>query len=182
MIDSRVKKVAKVLVDYSVEVKAGDRVLVECTDPLGLPLAEEVYKEVLLKGAYPHLVLGVEELLYFYFKKASKKQLRTKPEVFDYTVKWLDKAIRIKAMKDSRALGKVKSERLLLREKVVKEIGDRLLKKRWVLTYWPTMAMAREAKISLKKLEDLYFKACTQDWKEMGKRLRKIKKKIEKNI
>ena len=176
MVDPRNKKLAKILVNYSVKVKAEDKVLIECTDPQGLGLVKEVYKLVLLKKAYPYLLLGTEDLSYFFFKNASKKQLTKKPEVFDFIVDWLDKSIRIRAMKNDRALSNIKSERILLRQKAVRKIFDKILKKPWVVTYYPTESMAQSASMSLDELEDFYFKACLRDWQKIGKQLEKIKK------
>jgi len=176
MIDLRNKKLAKILVDYSVEVKKEDKVLVECTDPRGLGLAKEVYKLVLLKKAYPYLLLGTEDLSYFFFKNASKKQLIKKPEIFDFMADWLDKSIRIRAMKNDRALSNVKSEKILLRQKTTRKVVDKILKKPWVITYYPTESMAQSASMSLDELEDFYFKACLRDWEKIGFQLKKIKK------
>jgi len=176
MIDPRNKKLAKILVDYSVAVKKEDKVLIECTDPQGLPLAQEVYKRVILKKAYPYLLLGTEDLSYFFFKKANKKQLTAEPEIFDYMVDWLDKSIRIKAALNQRALSNIESERLLLRQKAVRKVFDKTLRKPWVLTYYPTQSMAQTAQVSLDELEDFYFKACLQDWGKIGRQLTKIKK------
>ncbi len=176
MIDSRNKKLARILVDYSVAIKKEDKVLIESSDPLGLPLAQEIYKLTLLKKAYPYLLLGAEDLSYFFFKNANKKQLTAKPEVFDFTVEWLDKYIGVRAAKNERALSNIKSEKLLLRQKVMRQVMDKILKKPWVITYYPTESMAQTAQMSLEELEDFYFKSCLQDWSKIGGQLDKIKK------
>ena len=179
MLDPRNKKLAKILIDYPVKVKKEENVLIECTDPRGLPLAKEIYKLVLLKKAYPYLLLGTEDLSYFFFKNATKKQLTLKPEIFDFIVDWLDKSIRIRAMKNDRALSNIKPEKILLRQKSARKIFNKLLKKPWVITYYPTESMAQSAEMSLDELEDFYFKACLRDWQNMDKRLTKIKKTMD---
>jgi len=179
MIDPRVKKLAKILVNYSVEVKKGDKVLLEASDPLGLPILKELYKQVLLKEAYPYLILGTEDLSYFYYKNAVKKQLEAEPEVFEHIVEWMDKSVRIKASKNDRSLGNIDAKRMLTRQKAVRKVSNKLLKKPWVISYWPTPSMAQSAGMSLDELEDFYFKACLQDWKKIGKTLQKIKKRMD---
>ena len=49
MIDQRLTKMAEVLVDYSLELKAGDKFLIDTTD-LATPLVKEIYRLALLKG------------------------------------------------------------------------------------------------------------------------------------
>lgn len=176
MIDLRIRKLARILVDYSVGVKKEEKVLIDCSDPQGLALAKEVYQQVFLKKARPFLLLGTEDLGPFYFKKASLKQLKQKPEVLDFIIDWMDKSIRIKAAKNDRALANIKSERLILRQKAVRPVLDKILKKPWVLTYYPTQSMAQSASMSLDELEDFYFKACLQDWGQISAQAAKIKK------
>lgn len=179
MIDSRVKKLAKILVDYSVQVKPEDKVLVDCSDPLGLSLAKEIYQQVLLKKAYPYLSLGTEDLTCFFYQHASLKQITQKPQIYDFIVEWLDKAIMIRAQKNDRALSAIKPEKLLLREKTTWPIYQKILKKPWVATYFPTQSMAQTASMSLEAMEDFYFKACLQNWPEIKKKLQKIKKILD---
>jgi len=182
MIDPRSKKLAEILVNYSIEVKKEEKVLIKCSDTAGLPLAKEIYKLVLLKKAHPYLLLGTEDLSYFFFKNASQKQLIKAPEVLNFITDWLDKSIRIGAMKNDRALSNIKSERILLRQKTVRKVFDKILKKPWVITYYPTESMAQSASMSLDELEDFYFKACLRDWENIGNKLEKIKKVMDNAI
>jgi len=179
MTDPRNKKLAQILVNYSTKVKKEDKVLIECTDPQGLGLVKEIYKLVLLKKAYPYLLLGTEDLSYFFFKNASQKQLKKKPEIFDFITDWLDKSIRIRAMKNNQALANVKPEKILLRQKATRKVMDKILKKPWVITYYPTESMAQSASMSIDELEDFYFNACLKDWQKIGRQLTKIKKVMD---
>ncbi len=179
MIDPRNKKLAQVLVNYSVGVQKGEKVLVEATDPAGLALVHEIYKLCLLKGAYPYLLLGTEDLSYFFYKNANQKQLTAKPEVFDFMVDWADKFIRLRAALNERALSNVAVEKLLVRQKAVRMVLDKILKKPWVMTYYPTQSMAQTAQMSLDELEDFYFTSCLQDWAKIGRKLGQVKKAMD---
>jgi len=174
--NKKTAKLAKVLVNYSVSVKKDENVLIDCSDSLGLPLAKAIYKKILLKEANPYLHLGTEDLNYFFFKKATQKQLQKKPEVFDSIIEWADKSIRIRACKNDRQLAEIKSDRIVARQKATEETVNKILKKPWVVTYWPTYSMAQSASMSLEDLEKFYFKACLQDWEKMEKQLKNIKK------
>ena len=48
------EKYAKVLVDYSVKVQKGELTIIRTDSYLSQPLVKEIYKQVLLKGAYKY--------------------------------------------------------------------------------------------------------------------------------
>lgn len=179
MTDQRIKKLAQILVDYSINVKPEDKVLIDCSDPLGLSLARAIYQQVLLKKAYPYLNLGTEDLAYFFYQQASLKQITAKPQIYEFIASWLDKTVMIRAQKNDRALSNISPEKLLLREKTIRSVFDKIMKKPWVTTYFPTESMAQTASISKNELEDFYFTACLQDWPKIKKQLTKLKKILD---
>jgi aminopeptidase len=95
MADPRVETVAKILVDYSVEVQS--KHLVRITGaPEGAPLILAVYRKVLERGAHPLLQIEpqeAEELLYAY---ASDVQLDYLPPFMKDIVEQIDANIRIR--------------------------------------------------------------------------------------
>ena len=69
------EKYAKVLVDYSVKVQKGELTIIRTDSYLSQPLVKEIYKQVLLKGAYPVVRMGVEGLNEVFIKNATDEQL-----------------------------------------------------------------------------------------------------------
>ena len=65
------EKYAKVLVDYSVKVQKGELTIIRTDSYQSQPLVKEIYKQVLKKGAYPVVRMGVEGLNEVYIKNAS---------------------------------------------------------------------------------------------------------------
>src|SRR5258708_21497014 len=68
MTDQRVQKLAQTLVNYSVEIKPGDLVVVR-GDVSALPLIREIYKQTLVTGGkcFPYLVADpLVHILYRY--------------------------------------------------------------------------------------------------------------------
>ena len=180
MFDPRNKKLAKILVDYSIGAKKDEKVVINCTSPSGLPLAREVYKYLLINGAYPYFQLNDEFLSYFYFKHADKKQLTLKPEPALFIAKWADKFITIVAEQNPKELANIKPEKQTLRNKTSKPVKDIILKKKWVLTYYPTSGMAFASGMSLHELESFYFGACLRDWNKEKKQMDKLKSFLDK--
>jgi aminopeptidase len=65
MTDIRLQRMAKVLVNYSLNIKKGDRFAIY-TSPLAVPLLREVVREALRAGAHPEpfiSVPGIQELM-----------------------------------------------------------------------------------------------------------------------
>ncbi len=179
MVDERVRKIAEILIDYSTEVRKGDRVLIEA-DVDARPLIVELYKQALLRGAYPRVKLRLPELSYIFFKHASEEQLKYFPEVDYYEVQRTDVFIGIRAPRNTRELSTIDPSRIGLRMKVLKPILDwRVEKTRWCVFYYPTSALAQEANMPYEEFEEFVFNSCLIDWRELSKRMEKIKKAIE---
>ena len=75
MVDLRIRKLADLLVKYSVEVDRGDEVLVNA-NLIALPLVNELYRAILKAGGYPFSILEDETLEETFYKYADKKMLK----------------------------------------------------------------------------------------------------------
>jgi aminopeptidase len=178
MTDPRVKKLARVLTEYSVKIKAGDKVLLTA-NPDAWPLAKEIYKLCLQKNSYPYLSYQPDELDYLFFSYAQPRHLTRKPELALFLVNWADKIIRLYSEKNNRSLAKIKPARLLLYERTQQPVKQLMLKKPWVFTQFPSASLAQSAALSLEQLENIYFRACLQDWPRLSRQLRKIKRRLD---
>ena len=79
--NERVRKMADILVNYSVFVKKGETVVISASTNAE-PLVKEIYKKIIDKGAFPHLMLGLPGLSYYYFKNATEEQIKKFPKIF----------------------------------------------------------------------------------------------------
>ena len=59
--DSRIRKMAHVLLHYSTEVQPGERVLIRSTSPAGEPLCQALYEEALRMGARPVVYIHMSQ-------------------------------------------------------------------------------------------------------------------------
>ena len=182
-LDFRTQKLAKLLVDYSVFVKKGETIMIsggiEAQD-----LISAVYKEVILKGAYPLLRIGLPGLTSFYYKHASKEQLEKYPQIFDDTLKKIDKYIGISSENNTRELTNCDSKKISLREKVTHRITEYVCNGKpeiyRVTVGFPCQALAQEAEMDLVDYENFVYGACLQDWNKLGKKIDKIMAKFKK--
>lgn len=180
MTDPRVKKLAEILVKYSIQIKKGD--LIELNFGVDAKeLALECYKLILKKGAYPIVNAGVPGFAYNYYKYATKEQLMKFPKLAMIETKMSSGSIGIGGSYNTKELTSIDPKKISLRRKVTKRISDLHLKRgNWVGCEFPTNALAQDAEMSLEEFEDFVYKACLKDWKKEGKKQDKLKKILDK--
>ncbi len=168
MRDPRAQNLAKILVGYSTEVKAGDVVAID--GEIGAePLLRAVYEEVLKAGANPILNVALDGLAAAYFNHADDEQLEWISPVTEWMVENADVRIGIGASANTRELSAVPPERQSLRQAAAGPVLAKTMERsaegefRWCYTLYPTNAYASEAEMSLVDYEDFYFGACLAD-------------------
>jgi len=174
-----IQKVAKVLVEHSARVKKGEYVQIVAGIP-ARDLILEIYKQCLLKGAYPTIKTDFEGLSYTYYKYASEEQLKHFPEISYSEMKKTDAIIYIGAPENRYELATISPNPLTLRQKTIKRISDERLKKKWVIFDYPVKDFAKEAGMSLEKYRRFVLDSCLQDWKKLEGFMNKVKKAIDK--
>ena len=180
MVDDRIKKAAKVIVDYSTKIKRGDYVQI-ISDPAAQEMVLEVYKQVLLKGAYPKVKISLPGMGYTYYKHATEEQLKHFPKLAMDEMKKTDATIYIGAPSNTKELANIDAKRISKRQKVLEPIfKERSEKTKWVIFYYPTGALAQEAGMSLEEFSDFVFGSVLVDYKKMSKSQEKLKKMIDK--
>jgi len=170
-------ELARVLVNHSVKVEPREKVLITVSED-GMPLGKAVFLEVLKKGAYPLFDIEVPSMSYGFYKQANDWQLSYIPEEIVKTkVAWADAYIRIYSEFNSRELSQIDPARMAIRAKLSRPLMDPMIdSERWVLTYYPTAAMAQEAGVSLEWLREFYFNSCLVDYEKMGHELNSLEK------
>jgi len=164
MPDTRVSKLAKVMVHYSLQLKPGQQVLLQTTplaDELSLAFLEEAVKagaNVLTLNEVP----GAGEV---YLKHASEAQLDFLMPVRRIIYETFDARMVIEAETNTRELAGVEPKRIARVRKahapLFKIFSDRLARgeMKWCLTVYPTQAMAQEANMSLADYREFVYAA-----------------------
>jgi len=164
MPEARVRKLAAILIGYSLKVKEGETVLIS-TGEAGKPLALAVYTEVLAHGANPLLEASFEEADAILYKHGRPEQIRHLPETRLYQAGKIDCYVNIRAPLNRKLLAQAPADRMAARQAALKPWKDIIIdQKRWVLTNFPTQALAQEAEMSLEEYEDFFFRATNIDW------------------
>ena len=181
MPEPRTVKLADILVNYSLKVKKGERVLINSSSELAKPLVLEVYRKVLEAGGHPLVNIAFEEMSNIFYNMATKEQLLDFPKAKFFEAKSVDCVVNIRASVNKRALSNVDSKKIAGRSKVLKSISEVIVnKKRWVLCNFPTNALAQETDMSLEEYEDFLYSATNIDWEKVRKEEMKLKRVLDK--
>jgi aminopeptidase len=169
--DQRVFNFARILVEYSTQVKPGDKVGITSTTAAE-PLMRELIALVLANGGYPHLLLDVAEQEEIYYQFATDQQLEYTPLLHQKVFDEFDVLIKVRAETNTRALSKVDPARQATRQKATSRLIASQMRRgatnelRWMSTQFPTQAYAMEAEMGFRAYEDFFYKACHADGKE----------------
>jgi aminopeptidase len=179
--DARIKKQARILVDYSLEVKPGENVAV-ISEFTAKPLVLEIYKLLVIRGANEiKLHFSDYEFTEAFYKLAKDVQIIHFPQSEMNETKAMDCYIRIGSPTNTRGLSGVDTEKVSQRAKVTRPILNwRVDKTRWVVTKFPTDAQAQEADMSLSEYEDFVFQAINGvDWHKKFKEQEKLRRRVD---
>jgi aminopeptidase len=165
MKDPRIVKFAEVLVNYSVDVKKGETLLVS-GPPAAEPLLKEVYRAGLARGAHVIARLECEALDEIFYAAASEEEIDYLSPIPLFEAAAIDALIRISAASNTRALSGIDPRKQARRARAVKPMRDVILEKRWCGTLYPTAAYAQDADMSLTQYEDFVFRAVFADKKD----------------
>ena len=187
MVDIRIVRLARLIVEYSTEVKAKDEVLI--TSPIiAKDLAREIYKHCLMAGAYPSIQFYDEVIEEIYYKYAKEDQLKHIPPHIETIMERANVLIRILATSNARRLNRTDPEKIkthnAARAPLMKKLMEREARGelRWVVLPYPTPSMAQEAGLSTMDFEDFVFRACHVDKEDPVSIWKKIHEQQEKYI
>jgi aminopeptidase len=155
---------ARILVDYSVNVQPGEFVQIEGT-PEGTPLILAVYQRVLERGGHPWLRLSLDEAAEILYKYASDEQLDYVPNVQRQLVEEVDAQIAVWTETNTKALTNIEPAKQSRARAARRPLSERFLERaakkelKWSGTVYPTHAFAQDAEMSLREFEDFVFDA-----------------------
>jgi aminopeptidase len=180
------QKLARVLVDYSVEVREGEQVAV--FGEVGAePLIRALYTRLLQVGAVPVLQVQLPGMQELFFEHAGEVHYKSIPSIRRFVAEEADAEIGIKAPSNTRALANVDPARQRALAELNKPLSEIMLEKnRWVLTLFPTEALAQEANMGLAAYEEFAFGAMglneddpVRYWQEKSREQARLKERLE---
>jgi aminopeptidase len=160
-----IKKYAKLLVEYSLELKKGDKLLISSTY-LAEELLKEVYAQALAVGAHPEFKIALNGAEKIFYDNASDSQLEYVSPLSKYVYENYDAVLHVlapfnvKELQNTPAEKKQKSN--AARADLNKLFMERAAAKqlRWTLCVFPTNAEAQECGMSRSEYADFVYNCC----------------------
>ena len=170
--DMQNRKLAKVLVDYSVKVKKGEKVMIDCSGDASRSLLYALIEEILKKGAVPYYNIIDERASRILLKNGSQTLWKEKAKIDLAAMKAMDAYIAVRGADNIFQLAGVPQEKIaeFSRHYIGPvHIKERVENTRWVVLRYPSPSFAQSAFMSDEEFEKFYFKVCTLDYKKLSK-------------
>jgi aminopeptidase len=171
MIDSRLEKLARILVNYSIKVKPGEKVLIQDNN-VEAAFVRALVEAVHDAGGLPFVTLRDRTIDRALYRRATEEQVRLQARFERDRMKEMDCYIGYTSLRNASAWADMPGDRLDLYNRYIwKEvhIEERVPNTRWVVLRYPAPAFAQLASMSEEAFEDWYFDVCTLDYARMSK-------------
>jgi len=179
--DLRMKKLSSLIVNYSLNVKKGERILI-----MGQKIVEKYVKElekhIKLKEAVPVSIIFEKDFEYNLMKSGNKKEIENLRNHILEIAKTTHAVIDIE--NDDSSYSNISSEKIKSYSLIMKPVWDYLVyakhNYRRVTLLFPSESPAKDAKMSIKQFEDYVYSCCLLDWNALSKKFRKINSLFDK--
>ncbi|MDX8367489.1 aminopeptidase [Cytobacillus sp. Hm23] len=170
MKDPRINTLAKNLINYSVSLQKGEKVLIE-NFGLEKELVVALVKEAYAAGGQPFVSLKDQQVDRALLMGAADDHYNLIADYEANVMKDMDAYIGLRSGNNINELSDVPDENMkvygnTILNKVHREI--RVPKTKWVVLRYPTSSMAQLAKMSTESFEDFYFNVCNLDYGKMA--------------
>ncbi len=167
--ENRILKLSKLLTEYSVALKKGEKVLISYEGNETKPLIRQLIKDVYALGCVPFVEIRDSQITRELLLGCDENQISSMNQWQLNQMEGMDAYIAIRGGANSSELADVPSEKLNLYSKGLRPVLDyRVNKTKWVVLRYPSPSMAQMAGTSQEAFEDFYFNVCTLDYKKMS--------------
>ena len=182
MKDPRIEKLSRQLIRYCCELKAGERVLIECTGE-ARELVRALVGEAYAVGAEPIVTLRDPAVQRALLMGGTKEKWEEEALIDAERMRRVNAYIGIRAGDNSYEQADVPPEKQrLYMQHYSQPVHSRIRvpQTRWVVLRYPTPSMAQLAETSVEAFEDHYFDVCTLDYGKMSRAMDALVSRMER--
>jgi len=180
--DPRIEELADSLINYSIALQPGEKILIEVIGP-DIPLAQALVSSAYRAGGLPFLSTINHTLQRELLKEFSVEQAEAMTRWDLARMKEMQAYIGIRGGDNVNEWADVPSECLKTYTSYYQKpvhSEQRVAHTRWCVLRYPNAAMAQLANTSIEGFEDFYFKVCNLDYSKMSKAMDPLKELMEK--
>ncbi|HUG13516.1 MAG TPA: aminopeptidase [Thermomicrobiales bacterium] len=168
MADQRIERLARVLVEYSLQVQP-EQIVVLQGSPLAEPLLLAVFRRVVEAGANPVVRVNLPGFQEILLSSGNEQQLTRLTTLDRLVPEEADASLSILSDSNTKALSGVDPDKQRMAQTARRDLTRRYMERaaegtlRWCLTLFPTQAYAQDAEMSLADYQDFVYGACHVD-------------------
>ena len=182
MTDPRYDKLASNLINHSICLQKGEKVLIEAFDlPEAMVIA--LVRAARKAGGVPLVTLKNNHVLRELYREATEEQMQLCGDVELARMKEMDAYIAIRGSHNIAEFSDVPADRMQLYQSHWLQpvhFQERVPNTRWVVLRWPSPSMAQQAEMSTEEFENFYFEVCCLDYAKMGEAIAPLKELMER--
>jgi len=167
--ESMISKYAQLLVNYSLELKAKEKLYISTT-LLAEPLVREIYRQAVKIGAVVEVDFAFREQSRILLNEGSEFALTHAPTLHSRAMEEFDAYLNIRAPYNLNETNNINKENRKIRSKALSHLNTLYFERtadrsapgalKRSLCQYPTQASAQAANMSLEEYEEFVFKAC----------------------
>ncbi len=169
MRDPRLTTLARNLVNYSVKVKPGEKILIEMIGS-ERELVKCLIEEVHAQGGYPFVELSDKSILRSMLNSITTEHLELWKELDLNRMSQMDGYIAVRSGDNVNEMSDVPGSKNEMYQRIYYKpvhLEQRVKKTKWVVLRYPSPSMAQLANMSTEAFENFYFDVCNLDYAKM---------------
>lgn len=179
MTDPRYTRLAELLVRYSMELRKGEKVLLDMID-VPDEFTVEMIRAVRGVGAIPLVETRHTRVAREILMETGTEHAELVRDVEMFRMKRMQAYVAVRGSNNANENSDVPSDRMALYTRTIRPVLNyRVNKTRWVVLRWPSPSMAQAANMSTETFESFYFDVCTMDYRKMAKAMLPLEKRMK---
>ena len=168
--DARNVELARQLIDYSVELKPGEKIYIEVKGTDALDLGRALVKAATEVGGVPFWYYNDEDISRHFVLNAGEEQFKEWGEFHRRIMQDVDAYVAVRGSNNSFDHSDASDDRQQWYAKAYWERvhSVRVKEKKWCVLRYPNPAMALLAQEATEPFADFYYKVCTLDYARMS--------------
>jgi aminopeptidase len=177
MFNEKIKVLAETIVNYSLEIKKGEKLLIEVKGQGTDEILKHLVQQTLSAGGVPFWNRHNEEISSLFLHNSNKDQIESWSNIHKLVMNDIDAYVSIRGADNVYELSSVPESNMshymkYYFEEVHSKI--RVANKKWVVLRWPNYSMAQLAEIGTEEFSKFYFDTCTLDYKKLGESMNSL--------
>ena len=180
--ESRIKKLSETLLNHSVKLKRGEKILIEMIGTDCFDLGCQLIKDAKEIGAIPLFNIVDYKILKELLTNCNEEQIKEYAKYDLEKIKNVDAYIGIRSANSAELKG-IPAKCMEIYNRLYQtpvHFEERVKNTKWCILRYPNEEMANMAKMSLEEFTEFFYKVCTVDYKKMETAMEPLKELLSK--